>query len=62
MRITKQYMQYELEHNGYSESIINFQFPSTNQLEIVMNLHIFKFLTAYGRLNFRDMITNPQMV
>ena len=62
MRITKQYMKYELDHNGYSDGIIDFQNPSTNQLQIVMNLYIFKFLTTYERHNFRDLICNPQMV
>ena len=40
MQITKQYMKYELDHNGYSDDNIDFQKPSTNQLRIVMNLYI----------------------
>ena len=62
MRITKQYMKYELDHNGHSDGIIDFHFPSKSQLHLVMNLYIFKFLTTYERHNFRDLIYNPQMV
>ena len=62
MRITKQYMKYELDHNGHSEGIIDFRFLSRSQLHLVMNLYIFKFLTTYERDNFRDLICNPQMV
>ena len=61
MRITKQYMKHELDHNRYSDGIIDFQNPSTSQLQILMNLYIFKFLSTTERQNFRDMINNPQM-
>ena len=41
MRITKQYMKYELAHNGHSDGIIDFHFPSKSQLHLLMNLYIF---------------------
>ena len=62
MRITKQYMKYELSLNEHSDGIIDFQWTSTSQLHLLMSLYIFKFLSIYERRNFRDLICNPQMI
>ena len=62
-RITKQYMNYKVELNPNRIGLIDFrEGPSLTQLENMFNLYIFKILTPYQRLNFREMIANPQMI
>ena len=63
LRCTKQYMDYELIHNPHMDGLIHFEEGmSWSQQERLMSLYIFKFLTPYQRLNFREMIANPQMI
>ena len=45
MRITKQYMKYELSLNEHSDGIIDFQWPSTSQLHLLMSLYIYIYLS-----------------
>ena len=61
MRITREYMKYELSINNHSDGIIDFEWPSTSQFHLLMSLYIFKILSTYERRNFPDLIFNPQM-
>ena len=59
--ITKQYMRYEITYAVVSMDILDFDNPSQSQYERLMNLYIFKSLPIHKKLNFRDMINDPQM-
>ena len=63
LRSTRQYMEYELIRNPNNVGLINFEEGmSWTTEERLLSLYIFKILTPYQRLNFREMIANPQMI
>ena len=62
-RCTKQYMEYEIIHNPNTVGLIDFEEGmSWSAEERLLSLYIFKLLTPYQRLNFREMLANPQMI